>query len=121
MDQRSDQELGLQLADLVAGEVRRFFVANNDILNYGTTKELIAGTSHEPLQEFKDFGGTVWKTGRLTRMPPPLKRRFFRSHGEILLPAFGELFAAGIITAQTDMGQPRDFRIFDGVIWDQVD
>jgi hypothetical protein len=122
-DRRSEDELGLQLADLIAGEVREFFVANRDLMEHGASSRLITATSWEPIVTTARLQGKYFKTGAVTRMTPGLQRRFLRQdpQGRTVLPIFRELLAAGILTCYSSWGQPRDLVPFERIIWDQLE
>lgn len=119
----SDQEVGLQLADLMAGEVRGFFKANGDLLTYGATRRLVTPTSEEAVNTVTEIEDRLLKTGVLHKMPAALQARFFRPdpHGRTVLPFFRNLFAAGMLTCYSAFGQPRDVMVFKGLIWDQCE
>ncbi len=117
----SEQELGLQLADLMAGEVRQFFLSHPEFLTFGCTLTLVTPQSREPLQEFKEIGGVLGKTGRVLHMPEGLRARLHRATRGSLLPHFRNLLAAGLLTCVADCGLERDLRIFAGTIFDLCD
>ena len=70
-DRQSEDELGLQLADVVAGHVRDFFRNTPHALTEGTTARLITATSDEPLQRFQDLDGLRFKVASLRPMSAP--------------------------------------------------
>jgi hypothetical protein len=119
----SEQEPGLQIADLVVGEVCAFFKANEELLTYGATRRLVTPTSVEPANTVTQIGDRVFKTGVLHKMPADLQARLLRPDpgGRTVLPFFRKLFAAGILTCYSVFGQPRDIMVFEGLIWDQCE
>jgi len=119
----SDQEVGLQLADLMAGEVCEFFKANDELLTYGATRKLVTATSNEPMNTVAQIAGQVVKTGVVHRMPAGLQARILRPdrHGRTVLPYFRRLFAAGTLTCYSAFGQPRHIEVFEGLIEDQCE
>lgn len=120
---RSENELGLQLADLMAGEIVDFFKANEELLAYGSTSRLITPVSEEPIQTVASLGRHWVKTGVLITMPTDLYEHFFRDdpNGRTVLPCFVELMSSGILTCYGAFGTPRDLLIFEKLIWDQAD
>lgn len=69
INRRSEDELGLQLADVIAGHVREFFRNNPQPLNVGSTPRLITATSDEPLQKFETMDGMLFKAASLHPIP----------------------------------------------------
>jgi hypothetical protein len=122
-DRTSEQEIGLQFADLVAGEVRQFFVSNPDMLIFGASQKLITPTSREPIMTATQIGSTWFKTGVLHRMPTTLCRAFTGPDPaqRTVFHAFSDLLAAGILTCYSTYGQPRDLMPFLKAIWDQIE
>jgi len=120
---RSEEEVGLQLADLVVGEVRDFFQANPEVMSFGASKRLITQASEEPRNAVMRVDGHLAKTAALHRLHPGLHKRFFKPDpaGRTVLPFFSSLQAAGILTCYSVEGQPRDLHIFEKLIWDQTD
>lgn len=122
-DRRSDQEIGLQVADFVAGEVRRFMQANEELLRYGASRRLITPTSREAVMTATRLGEAVFKTGVLHRMPPDLRARFQRPDPEkrTVFHLLAQLLASGILTCYSTWGTPRHLMPFEGLIIDQLD
>jgi hypothetical protein len=122
-DRTSDQEIGLQLADLLAGEVRDFFGTNIALLSFGARRELITPWSDEPIQAMVKIGGIVGKSGVLATMPAELRRAFHeRDQSEAsVFSEFTDLLASGILTCYSSTGTPRDLLIYEDSLWDQAD
>ena len=122
-NRKSEDESGLQMADLVAGEVREFFVANPLLLEEASSPRLITPTSVEPVMTTVDVDGVAFKTGVLTNMRPSLQRMFTKQDPskQTVLPLLRPLLAAGILTCFAKFGTPRDLMPFDAVIWDQME
>lgn len=122
-DKRSDEEVGLQLADFVAGEVRRFMQANEDLLRFGASPRLITPASREPMMTMTEMGGQLFKNGVLNRMPPGLRARFSKPDPQrrTVFHLLAKLLASGILTCHSAWGTPRDLMPFEGLIWDQMD
>jgi hypothetical protein len=75
---KSEDPLGLQLADLAAGETRAFLEANRDLLETGSNPKLITPSSDEPIQGIIQFKGQDFKATAITMMPNALQKRFFQ-------------------------------------------
>jgi hypothetical protein len=115
----SDEELGLQLADLAVGELCEFFKANPELMSYKASMKLVTPTSREDVMTGVAVQGQILKAGALYRMPTALQARFTKPDPRTVLPYFRNLFAAGILTCYSSLGQPRDLMVFDRFVWDQ--
>jgi hypothetical protein len=121
-DRRSEDEVGLQMADLMAGETRAFFDANPDQMEFAASRKLITQGSYEPWVTVERAQGKLWKTGALNRIPAAVRKKWLvpdRS-GRTVLPLFRELFGAGVATCFSSWGQPRHIAIFEGYVLDQL-
>jgi hypothetical protein len=74
---RSEEEVGLQLADIVAGEVRRFFRFNNELLTFGSSLTLVSGESEDELECGIPMNGILVKSGRFLRTPMQMQKKYF--------------------------------------------
>ena len=117
----SDQELDLQLADVLAGEVRQFFRSNPEFLTFGSTLKLITPQSSEPEAVYEKIKGTWFKKGRITRLPRELMNKLMRARSNSLLPYYHSPFAAGLITCITFTGQERDIQVLEKQVFDLLD
>lgn len=119
----SEQELGIQLADLMAGEIRLLFENRSELRTFGANQRLVRQTTREDLVTVDMLNGNVVKTGVLLRMPPGLRAAFTvpDREGRFVLPYFRNLLASGMSTTYSSWGQPRDVMPFEGWIWDQID
>jgi hypothetical protein len=122
-DRRSEEEVGLQMADLLAGETRAFFAANPELMEFAASRKLITQASYEPLVTVARAEGHLFKTGALNRLPAALRRKWIVQDkgGRTVLPLFRELFGAGVATCYSSWGQPRHIAIFDGYVFDQLE
>jgi hypothetical protein len=122
IDRQSHEEIGLQIADIVAGEVRRFFRFNPDFLTSGSGLGLIRFV-HEDGEAaiLHEVDGRTFKIGRQVPIPPYLLRRAFKATEECSFPYFRNLLAAGMVTCITEFGTERDVALFDGVFLDLCD
>lgn len=117
---RSHDDLGLQLADVVAGEVREFFRSNPAPLTESATLRLIKPGSDEPLQKFIEIN-TLFKNGVLSPMSPELARKLVRRNSANIISYYYPLLSAGMLTCVTDTGQLRDLEIPTRLISDLLD
>lgn len=117
----SHNDLGLQLADVVAGEVRDFFRTNGEPLTEGATLQLITPDSDEPVQTFVEMDKKLLKRGVLTRMSSGLAQKLARKNTANPISFYYPVLAAGILTGITDTGQYRDLEIPTRLISDALD
>ncbi len=119
----SQEEVGLQYADLAAGETRAFLDANPELREHGASPNLITSTSDEPVQAIGVFKGKEYKFGAATHMPTPLRDRFFTAdpHRRSVLPALTDLLLSGTITCYSTQGTPRHILPYDQLFIDQLD
>lgn len=124
----SKDELGIQIADLMAGETRDFFDANRELMSFGATRRIISQTSDEDIQAWDvlqpaDHPPMPYKVGGMTRIPEGLRRRFFRNDPEqrSVMSAFSRVLAAGSLTCYSSTGQPRHVMPYIHWILDQSD
>jgi hypothetical protein len=122
IDRLSHEEIGLQVADVVAGEVRRFFRFNRDLLTYGSDLTLIT-FEHQDGEEtmLEEIDGTLHKKGRQIRIPPPLLKRALTASQDCALPYLRKLLASGLVTCITEFGTERDVAVFEGCFLDLCD
>jgi hypothetical protein len=115
----SHDDIGLQLVDIVAGEVRSFFRRNPEALNESATLRLITGDSYEPLEYFMEFNNSVHKIGALSPMTSGLATKLGVENSENLISYYYPVLAAGILACVTETGQPRLLEIPTQLILDQ--
>jgi len=118
---RSHDELGLQLADVLAGEVREFFRSNPDTLTESATLRLITPESDEPLQRFIELNNITFKNGALSPMSKQLFRKLARRNSANIVSYYYPVLSAGMLTCVTDTGQLRDLEIPTRLISDLLD
>ena len=123
VDRSSEQEVGLQLADLMVGEVRLFFDDYPALMSHGATRNLITPWSDEPIQTVVPSEYGPLKTGVISTLPEELLQAFGRCSPErsSLFPCFADMLASGILTCYSSTGTPRDIFPFLGQVWDQAD
>jgi hypothetical protein len=117
----SHTEPGLQIADLLAGEVRMFFQNHSTLLTAGSSLALIVGDSREEVEWWELACGMVQKLGRLQKIPDELHSVLKQTDGTTCLPLYRHSLAAGLLSCYTDLGQPRHIEIFEGNFFDQTD
>ena len=120
---KSDAEVGLQIADIVAGSTRAFLDANPDLARHGASPKIITQTSDEPFMVVDERLGQMWKTGVITPMPNALAKRFFQRDpkGRSVLSCFSDVLMSGLLTCYSSWGTPRHLMFYDRIIFDQLD
>jgi hypothetical protein len=118
----SHEEFGLQIADLVAGEVRRFFRFNPDLLTHGSGLGLITFRHQEgEVATVEEIDGVLHKKGRRVQIPPYLLRQALTSNLNCGFPYLRNLLGSGMVTCITEFGTERDVAPFDGCFLDVCD
>lgn len=117
----SDQEIGLQLADLLTGEVRSFFDANPEFLISCASRTLITWNSRANIEVWETLMGNHGKAGTLEIIPPEIMARIERFSGESCIPFYRPSFAAGLLSCYTNLGQPRHIELYEGNFFQQTD
>jgi hypothetical protein len=117
----SHTEIGLQLADILAGEVRSLFEAHPGLVTGNSSLDLVGSSSREDVEWWDSSLGFHQKLGHLTKMPDDLFRAVSRADGTNCLPLYRHSLAAGLLTCFTDLGQPRQIEVFEGNFFQQLD
>ena len=117
----SHTEIGLQLADMLAGEVRSLFEAHPGLVTESTGLEIVSSSSREDVECWETSLGLHQKLGHLTKMPDHLLRAVSKADGTNCLPFYRHSLAAGLLTCFTDLGQPRHIEVFEGNFFQQLD
>jgi hypothetical protein len=117
----SDSELGLQIADVVAGEVRRFFRFNSELLSFGSSLQLVTPESRDELDSFVVFQNVAMKDGRMTRTPEALIHKYMTPTENTFFPVLMETTASGCLCCVTEFGQERRVHLFQGWLFDLCD
>jgi len=117
----SHTELGLQVADLLAGEVRLLFENHPAVLTVGSSLALIDGNSREEMEWWEVAAGVFQKLGRIHKIPAELRTALEHTDGTNCLPLYRHSLAAGLLTCYTDLGQPRHIEVFEGNFFEQTD
>lgn len=117
----SHTEFGLQIADLLAGEVRLLFEGHPALLVSGSSGTLITGASREEMEWWEEASGVFQKLGRLQKMPADLHSVVQQTDGRSCLPLYRHSLASGMVSCYTDLGQPRHIEVFEGNFFEQTD
>jgi hypothetical protein len=117
----SEDEVGLQLADLLTGEVRWFFEVNPEFLTDQSSRKLVTGSSREDIEMWITAFNIYHKCGAILRIPPHLKQKLGQFTGDSCLAIYRPTFAAGLLSCYTDLGQPRHIELYEGNFYHQID
>jgi hypothetical protein len=117
----SHQEFGLQMADFAAGEVRKFFRANPDVLCVGSGNDLVTPETDDERPCYAEINGRQTKIGRLIPIPPEIQKRFLKATEQVILPYCRNMIASGSLSCYTGFGQERIVRLFQGLFFDLCD
>jgi hypothetical protein len=117
----SEDEVGLQLADLLTGEVRLFFELNPEFLADQSSRKLVTSSSREDIEMWTTAMGIYHKYGSLSKIPQILMEKLERFSGESCLPIYRASFAAGLLSCYTEFGQPRHIELYEGNFFQQID
>ena len=119
----SETEIGLQYADLAAGETRAFLAANPELREFGASPNFITSTSDEAIQAVGVRNGEEYKFGAVTYMPDALQRLFFsRDHKrQTVFAEFTDLLLSGTVTCFSTQGTPRHILPYERMFVDQLD
>lgn len=118
----SHEEFGLQVADLVAGEVRRFFRFNPDLLTLGSGLDLITFEYQDGEEaHLEEIDGQLEKKGRRVPIPRTILKKALTPDEHCALPYLRRLLAAGLVTCVTEFGVERDVALFEQCFLDLCD
>jgi hypothetical protein len=117
----SHTEIGLQIADLLAGEIRSLFESYAELLTESSRLELVTGASREDVEWWETSLGLYQKLGHLTKISERLSRALAQTDGTNCLPLYRHSLASGLLTCFSDLGQPRQIEVFEGNFFQQLD
>lgn len=117
----SHEEVGLQLADIIAGEVRSFFRKNRMTLKVKSSLRLVTMTSREPMECILRLGDSWVKMGALSRMPLSVARLVTVPNDDNPISLYYPILASGILACITETGQPRLLEFPTQLILDQLE
>jgi hypothetical protein len=120
-DLASEAVPGLQIADILAGEVRNWFLANREFLDFNSGKPLVTSATANigHLMQIKDR--VVSKPERHAHLPPGLVRRMYRTAENSTLPFFRQLLAKGLLSCVARWGEYRHIDFERRIIIDSPD
>ena len=113
-------EIGLQIADLLAGEIRSLFETYPELLTESSHLELVTGDSREDVEWWETSLGLFQKLGHLTKVSDRLSRALAETDGTNCLPLYRHSLASGLLTCFSDLGQPRQIEVFEGNFFQQL-
>lgn len=119
--QTSEEAVGLQAADLVAGILRKFFRDNQKWIEHGASLKLVTPASIEPLMQVVSIDGHMLKFGALMPTHPKLDRVLGRPNEANLLSYIAHLLASGVLGTLTSTGRYRGVEVYNGVVFDMND
>ena len=121
IDTPSHNDIGLQLVDIVAGEVRAFFRRTPEALSENSSLRLITNDSDEPVENFLEFADSLHKIGALSPMSPGLLDKLRVPNSDNLVSYYYPVLAAGVLACNSEAGQPRLLEIPTKLILDQAE
>lgn len=122
-DRASHEEIGLQLADLVAGEAVRFFRSNPDLMEFQANRWIVTQASVESVSTLIPVEDLLLKNGTWYGMPEFLRAVFHKPDPQerTVFDLFTPVLASGGLTCYSSWGQPRQLLPYMEGIWDQID
>jgi hypothetical protein len=109
-DTGSEHSPGLQIADFLAGDIRRFFEENDELLR--------VNTSSQPLINKRVL---FPKAFQASRVPAEILHKAKNRTGTAFLPVYRAILAQGAVSYYAINGQMRHFDIQSGEIYDMMD
>jgi hypothetical protein len=121
VDVRSEQSPGLQIADLLAGELRWWFVSNPEFLKYRSGRILLDKNELTSFYASKTATRTLIKPERRTKIPESLRRKLYVADKRSLFPYFHGSLANGLMSCIARTGEFRHIDLTHGEIIDSPD
>jgi Protein of unknown function (DUF3800) len=118
---RSENCPGLQMADLLAGEVRHWFVRNPEFLEFNSGLTLLDIDELQTKFYLKTSAGIVSKPERRTNIPFSLSRKLYRAGRSSLFPYFRSSLANNLISCIAAYGEFRHIDLAHDQIIDSPD
>lgn len=109
-DTASEHSPGLQIADFLAGDIRRFFEENDELLR--------VNTSSQPLINKRALFPQAFQA---SRVPAETLRKARVRTGTAFLPVYRTILAQGVVSYYATNGQMRHFNIQSGEVYDMMD
>ena len=127
-DRKSEELPGLQIADLMVGEVRNWFISNPEILSFGSGPQLVTTETSNmifkhaaPLANPLSGRNFSAKRQRYTRLPPGLAGGLYRANEHSALPYFRNVLAKGLLSCVAEWGEFRHIDFGSGGVIDSID
>lgn len=120
-DKTSIEVPELQIADLLAGEVRNWFILNPEFLQYKSGTTLLPASKLGDMFPLKTREGTAAKPERHTRMPYGLVRRLTTATEGSTLPYFRGSLANHLLSCIAEHGEFRHIDFSRHLIIDSPD
>jgi hypothetical protein len=120
-DVKSEQSPGLQIADLLAAEVRWWFVSNPGYLEYGSGRTLLHKNELTAKFSGKTSSSPIVKPERHIRLPLGLASRARNATPHSLFPYFRNSLANGLISCVARFGEFRHIDLKHNWIIDSPD
>lgn len=120
-DYGSEEVPGLQLADLLVGEVRHWFVSHPEFLRFESGPQLVTEKDANATFLLTTAAGYVPKKQRNTKLPLALMKRLTRVDEHSLLPFFRNLLAKDLLSCVAHWGEFRHINFKEGYIIDSLD
>jgi hypothetical protein len=118
---KSEELAGLQIADLLVGEVRGWFLTNNEILRFESGPELVTEANANALWYFPAGQQFMSKRQRVRNLPPGLARRLRRANEGSILPFYRNHLAKCLLSCIAYWGEFRHVNFEDGSVIDSLD
>jgi hypothetical protein len=125
---KSENLPGLQIADLMVGEVRNWFISNSQILSFGSGPQFVTNANSNMLFRHSnpvanplsgvDFNA---KRQRYTKLPAGLIGRLQKADEYSALPYFRSLLAKRLLSCVAEWGEFRHIDFESGAVIDSID
>ena len=120
-DLRSETVPGLQIADILAGEVRNWFLANAGFLDLNSGTTLVTNDTANNTHQMQITGNVISKPERHTRLPSGLVRKMNRATESSTLAFFRQQLANGLLSCVARWGEYRHIDFERRIIIDSPD
>jgi hypothetical protein len=117
----SEKAPGLQVADILAGEIRQWFLSNPELLTFSSSRRLLRDSELPQARGRNQYGEIVVKPQRTVALPPGLERKLSRATPESALPYFRDSLANGLLSCLAYYGEFRHIDFANHQIIDSPD
>ena len=118
---KSGELPGLQVADLLVGEVRNWFLNNEAILRFESGPDLVTEENANAHWYFPAGIKFMSKRQRVRKLPPGLVRRLQRANESSILPFFRNHLARSLLSCVAYWGEFRHVNFEEGSAIDSLD